>query len=139
MPSTQSPSRRKAARRLLVLLIPLLLLSQVLLALYAMTRFNQHHWLVGVIPGVTVAMVLLVYAIWRRSPWARYVLLALICVEATTFSLSVLGNKSTSDYSPGEAYLTSGSGILTLIAVGVILSRSRRMRYLSSPAGGAPG
>jgi uncharacterized BrkB/YihY/UPF0761 family membrane protein len=134
------PQRRHSRRKLLGRLhlagiFLVLCVAFGLLFSFATSGQNQWRILIGVLFGSAVSSALLLGATWSRQNWARYVLLLLLLGLVAIFGmcLIVLISDPSQANSPGVRLI--GYGLLALLVSATWLMFSRRIRYLTTPAG----
>lgn len=124
--------RKRTARLSLAAIFFLLAVSDAALARYTLGAQNPWPLLIGVLLGYTLSGLLLIAAIWRRRPWARYVLIALLWAVVGVYSLVALILGSQPQLRPNRSLLLIGIGVVLIVASNVWLISSRRIRYLAS-------
>ncbi|MEO8350524.1 MAG: hypothetical protein ABI680_02265, partial [Chthoniobacteraceae bacterium] len=105
--------RKRSARLFLVGIFFLLVIADLALFSYAASEINPWRVLIGVLMGYSLSALLLLGAVWRRRPWARYVLIGMLWAMIAGFSLIALILGSRPELNPKPS--------LVLIAVGVVL------------------
>jgi len=123
------------ARVYLVGIFGLVCAANAILFWFTFSQLNPWRSLVGVMFGQFLSTVLLLCGIWKRLPWARYVLATLLIAVVSLFGLVTLMLVNEPE--------VGGQGILGLIwfALGLLiiadtwLIRSKRIQYLASQPG----
>ena len=106
-----------------------------LLFSFATSPQNQWRILIGVLFGSAVSCMLLLGAAWSRQNWARYILALLLLGLLAIFGMCmvVLISDPSEANTPGVHLI--GYGLLALLVSATWLMFSRRIRYLTTPAG----
>ncbi len=127
--------RKRAARFFLLGIFFLLAIANLALFSYAVSEINPWRVLIGVLLGYSLSAVLLLGAIWRRRPWARYVLIGMLWLMIAGFSLVALILGSRPELNPKRSLVLITVGVILMTVSNVWLIASRRIRYLASLPG----
>jgi predicted membrane channel-forming protein YqfA (hemolysin III family) len=120
------------ARTYLVGITLLICAADALLFWYSFSQHNPWRQLVGFMFGQAIGSFLLVAGIWKRMPWARYVLAILIIVVITVFSLQALYLIGMPDAIDQRTVTLIWIAVGLLVAADTWLIRSKRIQYLAS-------
>src|SRR5688572_22471775 len=82
--------RKRMARIYLIGIFALLSSAHALLFWFCVSHHNPWRMMVGLMVGEVISTTLLLAGIWKRLPWARYVLSTLIFGVIAFFSLQAL-------------------------------------------------
>jgi len=127
------------ARIYLVGIALLICAADALLFQYSVSQHNPWRPLVGFMFGQAVGSFLLLAGIWKRMPWARYVLAILIFAVISIYStqaLYLIGRPDAIDQST-VTMIWIAMGLL--VAANTWLIRSKRIQYLASQASSGGG
>jgi hypothetical protein len=119
----------------LVGIAALICVADALLFWYSFSQHNPWRFLAGFMFGQTVGSFLLLAGIWKRMPWARYVLAVLIFVVISMYSLQALYLVGMPDAIDQRTVTLIWIAMGLLIAANTWLIRSKRIQYLASQAG----
>jgi peptidoglycan/LPS O-acetylase OafA/YrhL len=133
--SRRHSHRKTQARLQLVGVLLLLLAGFGMFFAFAFSADCRWPVLKGAAFGGSVTALLLLGATWARQVWARVVLVLVLLGVVVMFSLCLLGlmTNPTDANSPGVRTLSIG--LACIIAAGGWLVLSKRIRYLTAPAG----
>ena len=127
--------RLRQARIAVVMLFFALRAGDVGLWLFCTNPANPLQGLAGLVIGSILATTVLLVSLWRRSPWARYILMLVIWLAIAIFSapgLMLIGG----DMGVSRRSLVPlVAGVLCYAAVNVALMFSRRLHRLGTPRG----
>jgi len=129
-------SRRKRIARLYLCVIVLLVAAaDVLFVRFAFSEANPFRTLIGLLFGQILASVLLVFGVWQRLAWARYVLMVLLAVMTGIFGMVALVLGSRPDLATSKTYALLTGGIFLLLVANAWLLFSKRLHYLAASGG----
>jgi uncharacterized membrane protein len=133
--SRRHSNRKTQARTQLVGVLLLLVAGFGMFFAFAFSPDCKWPVLKGVLFGSAAAVLLLLSATWTRQYWARFVLIIALVLVAVILSLCLLGlmTNPTDANSPGVR--TIGVGLACILAACGWLVLSKRIRYLTTPAG----
>lgn len=126
--------RKKMARVYLVGILLLLCAADALLFWFSFSQHNPWRILVGLMFGQAFASILLLVGIWKRLPWARYVLAVLIFGVITIFALQALTLSGRPEIA-AQMLAVIWTAIGLLVIANTWLIRSKRIQYLASQPG----
>lgn len=130
--------RRKTHARLQLIGVLLLLVSAfVFFSTFAFSEECRARWpeMVGILFGGGIAMICLFGAVWGRQNWARVVLVMAIVAVVVVFGLYLLSMMTNPADANGPGVQKLSFGIGCLLAAGTWLVFSKRISYLTTPAG----
>lgn len=127
--------RKTQARMQLVGILVLVAIGFAFFFAFLFSPGNRWPALKGPLMGSAVAVVLLLGATWSRQFWARYVLIVGLLVLAGIFGMCLLGLMTNPADANSPNVRTLGIGITCLIVADAWLVLSKRIRYLTTPAG----
>jgi FtsH-binding integral membrane protein len=127
--------RKHMARMYLIGILALICAADVLLFWFTFSQHNPWRIMVGLMFGQVVGSILLLGGIWKRNPWARYVLVVLNFGVISIFAMQALFLTGRPEV--GDQRMLS----LIWIAIGLLtiantwLIRSKRIQYLATQPG----
>lgn len=130
-----SHRRVRTARLLLVVLFFVMCAGDAAFWLFSVHRSNPLPAMQGLVVGSLLGTTALLVALWRRSTWARYILMLvnwLIIVAFSVPGLILLGGDAGASRRP---LIPLFSGMLAYVIVNVALMNSRRLHRLGTPRG----
>jgi peptidoglycan/LPS O-acetylase OafA/YrhL len=131
--------RKKMARIYLAGIFALLCAADAVLFWFSFSQHNPWRILVGLMFGQVIGSVLLLAGIWKRLPWARYVLAILIFGVIAIFSLQALYLMGRPEIGDPRILNVIWIAIGFLVIANTWLIRSKRIQYLASQPGAGDG
>jgi hypothetical protein len=127
--------RRRTARLLLVLVFLALTVAELLLWYFTNHRSNPWPFLRGHVIGSALATTALLIGIWRRTLWARYVLIVFLWYLISLFGIVVTVITSGEQFMDRRAVIAAIVAVVLYLASNILIIRSRRIQHLAQPAG----
>lgn len=135
--SRRHSHRKTQARAQLAGVMMLLIAAFGVVLSFAVTQQCRARWpeMIGVLFGSSVAMTLLLGAVWGRQNWARCVLIIALVLLSVVFGLYLLAMMTNPVDANGPGFRALSVGVVCLLGAAGWLTLSKRIRYLTTPAG----
>ena len=127
--------RLRTARLLLVAVFLAFTIAEILLWYFTNHRSNPWPFLRGHVIGSALATTALLIGIWRRTLWARYVLIVFLWYLIAVFGIVVTVITSGEPFVDRRPVLAAVISVVLYLASNILLIRSRRIQHLALPAG----
>lgn len=129
---SESAHRKRVGRFYVIVAFFAMCAGDVLLYFYLSLPGNDSPGHSGAIVGSILWTTALFIGIWKRQPWARYVLLAFNCAFIALFSYPLFVSWGRREISLSLPYLLLLGGVLLYIGATALLICSKRVRHLAA-------
>lgn len=128
--------RKRAARIYLLVIFAMLTVANAYLIWFTFSPYNPWRGLIALMVGESIGSALLIVSIWRRQPWARYVLILLLFGAVCAFATAALYIGQNREFAAESQIIAGIWGAVALHAGSATwLIRSKRIQYLATQPG----
>lgn len=125
--------RRRRGRTWLALILVVLTVANLSLGYYCAHRMNPWPVLLGLVVGGMLTQLLLIVAIWRRQPWARYVLIFYLWAAIGVFGIAILSLTNDLSRIDRKPFAAAVAGVCLYLLANVWIIRSRSVQHIAQP------